>query len=478
MSNCRLKKIITGGWIDGAAVYFAALAWGATSLQLARGFLDPQPVIEVSVFVFGLTAFAIFAVLAKKKNLGLSWQAPLPKKHQLIYILVLGIILRFIWAFTTQATPSSDGATYLSLAHGMLNSASYEISGTKAYWPPGYPAFLAAWIYILPPSIAVPVAQTALFVIGVIGIFYLTRQISGLPAANIAALLFAVWPNLVALVATPEKEALLLALLPWIMYWSLSQSAGNIFLAGIGLGAAVLSQPSLQLLIPAMTVLLIIRSSIKNLSKTLLLLVGAVLIISPWTIRNYVVLGEVKLVSTNGGDNLYRANNRLATGGYTERGEIDLSSMNELDQDRKGKELATQWIRQNPLDFGFLAIEKQIRFMGDDAAAVYSTFRSDGTGRNNNLYIPLKLLANTWWLLVWLSIAILVLQGRKLHPDTRILMWGWIYLFSLHSIFESAGKYHMPMAWILCIFLGSLFMSTPQKKGLVNRSQPATGYGS
>lgn len=472
MNYYQLKELLTGRWIDGVIFAFAALAWGSTALQLARGLSNLEPKIQVAVFMLGLVSFAILVGLGRKTDFRLAWQSPFSEKYQPLPFLLLGVILRLLWVVSTQATPTSDGATYLSLAHNLLNGADYETSGTRAYWPPGYPAFLAVWIYALPPTVAIPISQTVLFVIGALGIFNLTKQIAGSRAANTATFLFAAWPNLVALVATPEKEALLLALLPWIMLWTFSTSARQLLLAGTALGAAVLVQPSLQLLIPAIAILLVIRNGLGHLPKTIILFIGATLVIAPWTIRNFVVFNEFKLVSTNGGDNFYRANNKLATGGYTEQGEIDLSSLDELEKDKKGKELATQWIMQNPRDFVLLAIEKQIRFMGDDAAAIYSTFRSDGSERNNKLYVPLKLVANAWWLLAWLCIAILVIRGWQLNPDTRILVWGWIYLFLLHSIFESAGKYHMPMSWVLCIVLGSLFTSTSQEENPSYSSSP------
>jgi hypothetical protein len=156
---------------------------------------------------------------------------------------------------------------------------------------------------------------------------------------------------------------------------------------------------------------------------------------------------------------LYRANNTLATGGYTERGEVDLSHLSELERDRVGRELAIRWIRENPVSFVTLAFEKQVRFMGDDAVGIYSTFRADGEKRDNNLYVPLKLLANGWWLLAWLLLARFILKGHRLPKDVRFLMWGWFYLFTLHSVFESAGKYHVPMIWVLCVALGALCTS-------------------
>jgi hypothetical protein len=251
---------------------------------------------------------------------------------------------------------------------------------------------------------------------------------------------------------------LILAMLPWVSYWTLYGSNKCKLFAGMALGAAVLTQPSLQLLIPAFAVLLFLRNGRYSIPAIALFFIGAIMIIAPWTVRNFYIFNTFKLVSTNGGDVMYRANNPLATGAFTKRGEVDLSKYDELEMDRKGKELATLWIKENPLDFVILAMEKQILFMGDDAVGIFATFRSDGDKRNSSIYIPLKLFANLWWLIAWLWIARQIQKGSQLTRDSRALFWGWIYLFSIHSVFESAGKYHVPMIWILCILLAVLSM--------------------
>lgn len=43
-----------------------------------------------------------------------------------------------------------------------------------------------------------------------------------------------------------------------------------------------------------------------------------------WTVRNCTIFGTLVIISTNGGDVFYRANNPLATGGFTPIGEKDL----------------------------------------------------------------------------------------------------------------------------------------------------------
>jgi hypothetical protein len=105
--------------------------------------------------------------------------------------------------------------------------------------------------------------------------------------------------------------------------------------------------------------------------------------------------------------------------------------------------------------FAELIVEKQLRFMGDDSYGVYATFRGEGSDRNTTIYTAGKLIATVWWLAAWLLVASIISRGERL-GQTAFLIWGWLYFFSLHSVFESNGKYHVPALWILCICLGDL----------------------
>lgn len=461
------RPLLAGGWLDAVVVALALLAAYATTLltlRLTTGWSDGR----LALFAGGAAlAFAIFTLLLARR-LARHAFAPLTglARMPLALILALGLLLRAAWMFALPAEPGSDGAIYTALARQLATGGSYEVSGTLAYWPAGYPLFLSAWMKLLGTGKAAWLAANlALFVVACTGIARLATWLGGADAGRLAALLFALWPNLVAHAATPEKEMVVVALLPWVCLVVVAvlqgpQQAWRPFAAGALLGACVLVQPALQFLLPALWLLLIAaaRPLPRALAACALLGLGAALVVAPWTLRNYQVFGQFVLVSTNGGDNFYRANNPQATGGYTKRGEIDLSALGELERDREGKRLALEWIRSAPLEFAALAVEKQLRFMGDDAAGVYSTFKVGGASRNDAAYAALKGLANAWWLGMWalLAAAALALRLRRDAPDdlARLPVWLWLYLFALHSVFESAGKYHVPMLWVLPVLIG------------------------
>jgi 4-amino-4-deoxy-L-arabinose transferase-like glycosyltransferase len=307
-----------------------------------------------------------------------------------------------------------------------------------------------------------------------LGIARFAEHLAGPNAGKLAAALISIWPNLIFNTATPEKEMLVLALLPWAMLLIIrtldnGRSALPLIGAGLLLGAATLVQPSLQFLIPVGILLLVLTAnSLTNGGwKAFLLLLGAALIITPWSVRNYTIFDSFVLVSTNGGDNLYRANNPLATGGYVAKGEIDLSDMGEIEQDQMGRRLAVEWIKSNPADFSKLVIEKQIRFMGDDSVGVYNALKVGKASDNPGLYAMLKAIANGWWILMWGLLAALAIRinrtGTRLPLFSRAPLWLWLYLFALHSIFESAGKYHVPMVWVPCVLI-AVYLSSLQTR--------------
>ncbi|MDD5395601.1 MAG: hypothetical protein PHE17_21475 [Thiothrix sp.] len=453
----RFNRYLTSQLIDWLLVSWCLFAFFATPILMLRvspfeGRLS-EPIVGISGLLFGIVLLKTCRPLALgifRRFLGLPapWVA-----------VLIGLVLRLTWVFVFPSTPQSDGAIYLQLAAALANGQAYEIGGTSAYWPVGYPLWLCGWLLLFDAPTAVLLSQTVAYLVAAAGVIKLANHLQGDTAARIAIWIFAIWPNLLAQLSTPEKEAVVIALLPWVLLVVLGKAKPwFVFCAGLALGFCILVQPGLQFLLPLLLVVVWLRASGKGILLTLILFIfGTALVVLPWTFRNMVVFGTPVLVSTNGGSNLYRANNPLANGGYTDVGEHDLSSLSELESDHVGKQLAIDWIRTYPLDFLKLGFEKQLRFMGDDSSTIYGSLKRGGGTQNMLVYGLAKALANFWWLCMWLLIAIAVMADkRRSSVDERWLIWGWAYLFVLHSFFESASKYHLPVIWVLCVLLGCL----------------------
>lgn len=440
-------------WLNRSMVLMAIYAWVGTPMLISRAVVS----FEVAWGIGLISGLLLIAVLYAKRGAipgeatenFLSWFA----KFSPIQIILFGLTLRVAWILVFPALPSSDGAVYLELAHRLLSDGRFEVAGTRAYWPPGYPFFLTPWLSVLPDTAATALSQLALYIVGGIGCFKLAQRLSGREAGCLALLIFSLWPNLVTLVGTPQKETLIIALLPWVAYFLISTSVKTILLAGSGFGFSVLVQPSLQLLLPIAILVIILTRLPGCYIRVMFFVIAAAAVVLPWSMRNADVLGKFILVSTNGGSNLYRANNPLATGGYTPHGFVDTSNFGEVKEDEIAKKLAVTWIMENPSAFLTLALEKQARFMGDDAVGVYASLKIGKGSDSTNAYAAIKLLANFWWIGIWLIIAVCSLSKKSVGSHDFLAI-GWLYMFALHSIFEADGKYHVPMLWILCVWIG------------------------
>ncbi len=458
----RFADVLTTSRLDALLIFWCLLAFFATPVLLLR--VSPFAGRAPEALVGGAGLLLALLLLAK----GRPWLKFLQRHASDLpavgWAVLAGLLLRLAWVWIFPSNPASDGAVYFKLGQALSEGRPYQTSGTWAYWPVGYPLWLASWIRLLGAGVAVLGSQCFAYVLAALGIGRLAKHLAGEPAQRAAVWMFALWPNLWAQIGQPEKEVVIIALLPWVLLFLLDAPKWwRAALAGLALGLCILVQPGLQFLLPALALLVFIRLPLRQAWRSALLLaIGACLVVLPWTLRNLRVLGAPVLVSTNGGDNLYRANNPLATGGYTSRGEVDLSALGELDADRQGRMLAKAWIRSHPADFLALAMEKQWRFMGDDAASIYASLRVGGGANDPRVYTALKLIANVWWLAVWLSLALAAMAARgcKGPRDERWLLWAWLYLFVLHSVFESAGKYHLPMIWVLCV-LSACMLTRP-----------------
>lgn len=391
--------------------------------------------------------------------------ARVPRGGWLTGVLLLGLALRLGWALAFPVNQTSDAGTYFDLGARLARGETYVTSdsGRYAEWPPGLPLLLSLVFQLVGiGQLAVLLLNLALFVATLLAVDALARQLTGEGPARLATLLFALWPNLIALSGIASKERVVALPLTLSFLFHLvgqeSPSAGRRWLAragaGLALGCAVLTQPAL-LLLPAAFVVADLLGRVplrRALPAWGLLVAGMALVIAPWIIRNEQVLGR-PVLTTNGGSVFYRANNPRATGGWIEHGERRLDHLGELEASDAGYRWGIAWVRENPDDFLALAVRKQILFLGDDAVGVYETLKR-GLGREGPLYAILKLLACGWWWCLWLLILLGLSRWWPRGPDRDgripagllLLLLAFLYIWAIDSVFESGSRHHVPLA--------------------------------
>lgn len=194
---------------------------------------------------------------------------------------------------------------------------------------PGYPVFLAlvSRISRLDPAAtaapsAVKVAQAMLGAVSVVVIAALAARVAGQGAGAVAAAVTAVYPPLVWISGYVLSEALYspLALLSALILSSVTdrgssrgmtwRTPGLVFGAGLVAGLAALTRPVLVLFLGCATVWLALRSR----RHAVTFIIGAGLVIAPWTARNTYEYGRIVAVAPQGGVNFWIGNHPLSRG--------------------------------------------------------------------------------------------------------------------------------------------------------------------
>jgi 4-amino-4-deoxy-L-arabinose transferase-like glycosyltransferase len=238
-------------------------------------------------------------------------------------ILIASLALRIWEVQRTHYWPINDAGPYLKLASQIARTGDYTNSkapgvgaggtrGPSAYFPPGFPYFLAAVDLIdghaTPRDGATHPARLSQAVLGTATValtgLVALEAFGTLSAAIIALALAAVCPVLVELSGVLVAENLLTPLVlaaTWAVLRARrsAQPYGWIAAAGVLTGLAILTHVNgIVLILPLAVAALTVR---RTISAPAVLIVTAMLAITPWIVRNAIVLHRFVPVSDETG---------------------------------------------------------------------------------------------------------------------------------------------------------------------------------
>jgi 4-amino-4-deoxy-L-arabinose transferase-like glycosyltransferase/SAM-dependent methyltransferase len=237
-------------------------------------------------------------------------------------IFLVGLILRLIWVFYTDTLPlGGDPSWYFGVARNLFEGKGYvadhlvytetPINDTPtAFWPPAYPVTLAAMWKITGFSLmTAKILNATLGALTIIFLYLLGTAIFHRKVGLASAALFAVFPNAIAWLPLLFPEAmfiLVFVMALWVLVGITPKSRRGALLvaAAVGLltGLAALTRGQGLVLAPVAALFWLSRDGWRPaMRQCLLLVLGASLLIAPWTVRNWVVLDSPILISTNAG---------------------------------------------------------------------------------------------------------------------------------------------------------------------------------
>jgi 4-amino-4-deoxy-L-arabinose transferase-like glycosyltransferase len=248
----------------------------------------------------------------------------------LLAIAGLGIALRLVFAFTywVDQPLTRDEREYLSLARSVAAGRGLVYDEALTAGPiepfsraPGYPTFLAltgagrATDDRLPAS--VKIAQAIVGGAGVILIGLIARRLGGQRSGMAAAAIAAVYPPLVWISGYVFSESIAWPLglaVAWMFDWigpEESRARRLALACGLLAGVASLVRPAMIVFVALAVLSLVWR---RRTACAAWLLVGAALVVGPWTARNYVRYGRLVLIAAEGGVTFWTGNHPLAIG--------------------------------------------------------------------------------------------------------------------------------------------------------------------
>lgn len=399
-----------------------------------------------------------------------SWRFLVPSgdrtKQLLILILVAAVLIRIPVALlmgdqVTELPGIQDQVSYDALARSLLDGRGYSFAKNwYPFTPPNTPT--AHWSFLYPLYLAGTYAitgyhpLTARLLQGAVGgallcflVYKIGRRAADENTGLVAAGLAAVYGYLIYYNAALMTETFSVVLILLTLYLSieLKENPTPMRWVGLGLslGLAALLRQTVLLFAPFLLVWLFMELRARGIRwwHFLLPVMIIFLMISPWTLRNYLVYREFLLLNSNAGYALYASNNpNLGTNWRNELVVVpvpeELAGQNEAQLDRALTKKGIEFILADPERYLWLTLNKSLEYVrfwpSSDSSRISNLNRVLSFG----LYLPFMLL----------GLGLSVSRWRNFVP---------LYLFmvihtGIHLLSWPSPRYRLPVDALLMVF--------------------------
>ncbi len=205
------------------------------------------------------------------------------------------------------------------------------------------------------------------------------------------------------------------------------------------------------------------RVSIPRVIVAAFLFVAATaIVIAPWTLRNYFQFGQVVVLETKGGVNLYLGNSSHTPNDFirnvwkvgVREPMLEQLPGDELSRDRAAFALATNYIRAEPFTFLARMPIKFADFWGFERNLIDI---ANATTRGGGWNSVAKIGADLFALVVYVCVMLCGIAGFVFAPTDK-----WKILFSLfplyflfiHLVIFGDGRFHLPLIPFFALYAG------------------------
>jgi len=387
-------------------------------------------------------------------------------KQLLALILVAAVLIRFPIALLmgdqiTVLPGIQDQVSYDALARSLLDGRGYSFAEN---WYPFTPANTptAHWSFMYPLYLAGTYAVTgyhplvARLVQGVVGgvlicflVYLIGRRVVDENTGLVGAGLAAVYGYFIYYNAALMTETFFMVLVLLTLYLSLELKDDPTLIRwlglGLSLGLASLLRQTVLLFVPFLLVWLFLElrgRGIRWWYFTLPVII-ILLMVTPWTLRNFIVYREFLLLNSNAGYALFASNNpNLGTDWRNELVVVpvprELAGQNEAELDRALTKKGIEFILADPKRYLLLSLDKTLEYFwfwpSSDSSRISNLNRVLSFG----LYLPFMFLGLCLSVSRWRNFAILYLF-MFIHTAIHLLSWP-------------APRYRLPVDAVLMVF--------------------------
>lgn len=380
-----------------------------------------------------------------------------------------------------------DSFSYWVLGHQIYEGNEYKFGGDNARISraPGFPILIAGWHWLCdgkPSVLSVRIMNSILGAFTVLAVGWLATLLFNQRVGLYAGVLAASYPGAIAMSILILSEgpfclfmSLELVALYYCFLWSDGKKSSKMWAAifvGVNAAIAVLIRPSWLLYTPALLAVICLtgKQRLRNFGFAVIGVLGFVVVMMPWWIRNHQVTGRFVPTTLQVGASLYDGLRPDADGAsdmsfmqdfyHQQTLQDTLAEAPPMDTyeyrlNARLRDASLQWARENPSEVFRLAGVKFIRMWN-----IFPNSDSVGSG------VSRLVISLGYFGIMSLTLLAVISKIRKKSQSTEgTKQASWhsvvlcsspaVYFTALHMVFVSSIRYRQPAVLILSVLAGA-----------------------
>ena len=389
------------------------------------------------------------------------------KDWKLLFSIFAGALIIRIIFITLFSEVEYPNFQYDTIGWNLVQGNGYSMDidppySPSAYRPPVYPFFLATIYKLFGHNyFAVKVMQSIVGALTCVLIYLISIEVFSRKVGIISALISSVYPAFLYYTNTMIMEIVLIfivAVTVLLFVKAVKHKTLKYQIAfGVSIGIASLCRPAM-LLYPffAMLFMYFIYSNKKEFFKhTGLMFISMLIVLTPWTIRNYVVFGKILPVVAKGmGSQIWTGlrtaemdphdlDNRVFKSAVEIRDSLT-AGRTEIDAQEMLLKLAFREILSNPIDYVIVTFKKVGKLWYHPIGAIRTLPKYSQTAAN--------LLIVAYYIMLGLALTGLIMSFKNRLLYSAPFLITIFYFTAVHSLLLTLNRYRVSALPFVIIF--------------------------